>query len=107
MLATTLRSLQLFKVVASHPVAIQKKLVERAYLERFEPGKVMIKEGGVPERYYMVLSGQALRGNCHHLPTGNVQLKIKGVINPGDDFGNEESIITGKLTILLRLRVKP
>ena len=41
----------------------------------------------------MVLSGQALRGNCARLPAGNVQLKIRGVINAGDDFGNENSII--------------
>ena len=41
----------------------------------------------------MVLSGQALRGKCTKLPAGNVQLKITGVINAGDDFGNEDSII--------------
>ena len=78
---------------ASYPVAIQRQLVEFAYLETFKPGKVIIKEGGAPERYYMVLSGQALRGNCARLPAGNVQLKIRGVINAGDDFGNENSII--------------
>jgi len=93
MLDTALRSLQLFNVFASYPVAIQRQLVEVAYLETFKPGKVLIKEGHRPERYYMVLGGQALRGNCQRLPAGNVQLKIHGVINTGDDFGNEDSII--------------
>ena len=41
----------------------------------FSPGKIIIKEEGLPERYYMVLCGQGLRAKSLRLPAGNVQLK--------------------------------
>ena len=94
MLETALRSLQLFQVFGEYPEDIQRQLASVAYLEEFEPGKMIIKEGQVPERYYMVLSGQALRSRAIRLPAGNMQLKIHGIISTGMDFGNEEQILT-------------
>ena len=39
----------------------KRELAATAYLEVFSPGKIIIKEEGLPERYYMVLCGQGLR----------------------------------------------
>ena len=55
----------------------KRELAATAYLEVFSPGKIIIKEEGLPERYYMVLCGQGLRAKSLRLPAGNVQLKSK------------------------------
>ena len=104
MLETALRSLQLFQVFGEYPEDIQRQLASVAYLEEFEPGKMIIKEGQVPERYYMVLSGQALRSRAIRLPAGNMQLKIHGIISTGMDFGNEEQILTNMLSVESRFQ---
>ena len=39
----------------------KRELAATAYLEVFSPGKIILKEEGLPERYYMVLCGQGLR----------------------------------------------
>ena len=55
----------------------KRELAATAYLEVFSPGKIIIKEEGLPERYYMVLCGQGLKAKTLRLPAGNVQLKSK------------------------------
>jgi len=97
MLDTTMRALQIFKVFNTYPYEVQRELAATAYLEIFSPGKIIIKEEGLPERYYMVLCGQGLRAKSLRLPAGNVQLKIHGVISEGDDFGNENGILMANL----------
>jgi len=97
MLDTTMRALQIFKVFNTYPYEVQRELAATAYLEVFNPGKIIIKEEGLPERYYMVLCGQGLRAKSLRLPAGNVQLKIHGVISDGDDFGNENGILMANL----------
>ena len=100
MLDTTMRALQIFKVFNTYPYEVQdrdfywlkigpimipdfyknlwkRELAATAYLEVFSPGKIIIKEEGLPERYYMVLCGQGLRAKSLRLPAGNVQLKSK------------------------------
>jgi len=55
MLNTTLRSLQLFQVFGAYPVEIQRQLALTSYLEIFEPGKLIIKENTIPERYFKLI----------------------------------------------------
>ena len=73
----------------------KRELAATAYLEVFSPGKIIIKEEGLPERYYMVLCGQGLRAKSLRLPAGNVQLKSKTGSMTGSPTGSQTRSQTG------------
>ncbi|XP_053312074.1 cyclic nucleotide-binding domain-containing protein 2-like [Spea bombifrons] len=45
---------------AGYPVLIQEKIAKFGWYERFEPGRVIIRQGHVPQNFYLILSGTAV-----------------------------------------------
>lgn len=76
-----------------YPIYMQKMIARHAFYQEFEPGRVLIRQGHLPNNYYMIISGSALV-----IETRTSSLKDDFVYTPvstlkrGDTFGDQAII---------------
>lgn len=91
-----------------YPKAMQRMLLASAIYQEFEPGRVILRQGHVPENFYFILNGNGLlieaspvqKNDLHLLDTrqrrgsesDELKFTIKSVLKKGDHFGDEAII---------------
>ncbi|XP_049836355.1 cAMP-dependent protein kinase type I-alpha regulatory subunit-like isoform X1 [Schistocerca gregaria] len=84
-LSSIVCGLQCFK---RYPEDVQKKLAEVTYLLCYGPGRVVVKQEGLPTGIYFILSGKAGITQSAIDPVSNEPVIIPaGDLEPGDVFG--------------------
>ena len=63
-------------VFSDYPLETQKDIAKYAYLEEFEPGRMIFKKNDRPLRFHLVVSGRALVTSVTTLPTGEENIKV-------------------------------
>lgn len=76
-IGSIIRSLQIvLDVFSDYPLETQKNIAKYAYLEEFEPGRMIFKKNDRPLRFHLVVSGRALVTSVTTLPTGEENIKV-------------------------------
>lgn len=76
-IGSIIRSLQIvLDVFSDYPLETQKDIAKYAYLEEFEPGRMIFKKNDRPLRFHLVVSGRALVTSVTTLPTGEENIKV-------------------------------
>ncbi|CAG5097276.1 Oidioi.mRNA.OKI2018_I69.XSR.g15006.t1.cds [Oikopleura dioica] len=89
-IGSIVRSLQIvLDVFSDYPLQTQKDIAKYAYLEEFEPGRMIFKKSDRPLRFHLVVSGRALVTSVTTLPTGEENIKVVETISRGETFGDE------------------
>ncbi|CAM9522989.1 unnamed protein product [Lampetra fluviatilis] len=79
------------------PKTMQKGLVRYGWYESFGPGRIIIRQGQVPQNFYLLLTGTALVTKVRmDQQSGEVSVKTVTFLKQGDFFGD--------LAILMRAR---
>ncbi|XP_032812412.2 uncharacterized protein LOC116943575 isoform X2 [Petromyzon marinus] len=79
------------------PKTMQKGLVRYGWYESFGPGRMIIRQGQVPQNFYLLLTGTALVTKVRmDQQSGEVSVKTVTFLKQGDFFGD--------LAILMRAR---
>ncbi|XP_033745168.1 uncharacterized protein LOC117330792 isoform X2 [Pecten maximus] len=97
------------KIIGDYSLKIQQAFAKVGFFESYEAKRFIVKEGGKPENYYVIIYGQILIVKLdEHKSTAKTLVKLKR----GDDFGElgiyhgkprQGSIITETYTELLRV----
>jgi len=73
---------------AEFPLAMQQALAKVAWLDEFEPKRVIIRQGHTAENFYFMVSGTALvTKNRISSTTGNGYVETVSILNRGSSFG--------------------
>ncbi|XP_055881246.1 uncharacterized protein LOC106077032 isoform X1 [Biomphalaria glabrata] len=72
------------RTIAEYPIRMQQYLAKFGTIQCFEPNKVIVLQGRIPEAFYFVLSGQVLVAVQDEI-TG--QVKVKCHLHRGHFFG--------------------
>ncbi|XP_060080565.1 uncharacterized protein LOC132559946 [Ylistrum balloti] len=97
------------KIIGDYSLKIQQAFAKVGFFESYEAKRFIVKEGGTPENYYVIIYGQIIIVKLdEHRSTAKTLVKLKR----GEDFGElgiyhgkprQGSIITETYTELLRV----
>ncbi|XP_030055209.1 cyclic nucleotide-binding domain-containing protein 2 [Microcaecilia unicolor] len=74
---------------AQYPVHIQEKLARAGWYECFGPGRVVIRQGHVPQNFFLILSGTAVVTKVSvNKKTGELYSKTVAFLKRGKCFGD-------------------
>ncbi|KYO28527.1 hypothetical protein Y1Q_0005328 [Alligator mississippiensis] len=80
---------------SEYPVHIQEKLAQLGWYECFGPGRVIIRQGHVPQNFYLILSGTAVVTKVAlNQQTGELYARTVAFLKKGKYFG-DVAILTG------------
>ncbi|XP_044856838.1 cGMP-dependent protein kinase-like [Mauremys mutica] len=80
---------------SEYPVHIQEKLAQMGWYECFGPGRVVIRQGHIPQNFYLILSGTAVVTKVAvNRQTGELYAKTVAFLKKGKYFG-DVAILTG------------
>nr|XP_048721172.1 uncharacterized protein LOC125643090 [Caretta caretta] len=80
---------------SEYPVHIQEKLAQMGWYECFGPGRVVIRQGHIPQNFYLILSGTAVVTKVAvNKQTGELYAKTAAFLKKGKYFG-DVAILTG------------
>ena len=74
---------------ADYPLDTQKAISKYAYYESFSTGRVVMKKDDRPLRFHIIIAGRALLADVIKLPTGKEEIRWRGVLSKGENFGDE------------------
>ncbi|XP_039770952.1 cyclic nucleotide-binding domain-containing protein 2-like [Ornithorhynchus anatinus] len=74
---------------SKYPVHIQEKLAKLGSYECFGPGRVIARQGQVPQNFYLILSGTAVvRHTSLNTTTGELWAQTSDILKAGKCFGD-------------------
>ncbi|XP_019384086.1 PREDICTED: uncharacterized protein LOC109305552 [Crocodylus porosus] len=80
---------------SEYPVHIQEKLAQLGWYECFGPGRVIIRQGHIPQNFYLILSGTAVVTKVAlNQQTGELYARTVAFLKKGKYFG-DVAILTG------------
>ncbi|XP_039600090.1 cyclic nucleotide-binding domain-containing protein 2-like isoform X2 [Polypterus senegalus] len=80
---------------AEYPIHMQKKLAQVGWYESFGPGRVIIRQGHIPQNFYLILSGTVLVSKLSiNKHTGEPFARTSAFLKKGKTFG-DVAILTG------------
>ncbi|XP_053871647.1 uncharacterized protein LOC128830041 [Malaclemys terrapin pileata] len=80
---------------SEYPVHIQEKLAQMGWYECFGPGRVVIRQGHIPQNFYLILSGTAVVTKVAvNKQTGELYANTVAFLKKGKYFG-DVAILTG------------
>ena len=90
MIEKIMRAIQLvLDTFADYPLDTQKAISKYAYFESFSSGRVVMRKNDRPLRFHIIITGRALLADMMRLPTGKEEIRWRGVISKGENFGDE------------------
>ena len=94
MIEKIMRAIQLvLDTFADYPLDTQKAISKYAYFESFSSGRVVMRKNDRPLRFHIIITGRALLADMMRLPTGKEEIRWRGVISKGENFGDESKYI--------------
>ncbi|KAM4796133.1 cyclic nucleotide-binding domain-containing protein 2-like [Rhinophrynus dorsalis] len=82
---------------ARYPMHIQEKIAQVGWYERFGPGRVIIRQGHVPQNFYLILSGTAVVTKVSRCKkTGEHISKTVAFLKKGKYFGDVAILTNAK-----------
>ncbi|XP_051782609.1 cyclic nucleotide-binding domain-containing protein 2-like [Erpetoichthys calabaricus] len=80
---------------AEYPIHMQKRLAQVGWYESFGPGRVIIRQGHIPQNFYLILSGTVLVSKLSvNKHTGEPFARTSAFLKKGKTFG-DVAILTG------------
>ncbi|XP_029458162.1 uncharacterized protein LOC115091938 isoform X1 [Rhinatrema bivittatum] len=74
---------------AGYPIHVQEKLASVGWYECFGPGRVIIRQGHVPQNFFLILSGTAVVTRVSvNKKTGELYSKTVAILRKGKYFGD-------------------
>lgn len=90
MIEKIMRAIQLvLDTFADYPLDTQMAISKYAYFESFSTGRVVMKKNDRPLRFHIIITGRALLADIIKLPTGKEEIRWRGVLSKGENFGDE------------------
>ena len=104
MIEKIMRAIQLvLETFADYPLDTQKAISKYAYFESFSSGRVVMRKNDRPLRFHIIITGRALLADMMRLPTGKEEIRWRGVISKGENFGDESEEYRSSIQIYIQI----